>query len=118
QAGGLLRRTVGNWSAGGVLMFGGSEHDIERRFDVTAPYDVATRRSVGFATAVLDVSRRVEAGPFTLTPGIGIGGSRMRGHAATEGSGPQALQVVGHTDRHLWAEPSLNIGFEREVARR
>ena len=38
----------------------------------------------------------------------------MRGHAATESGGPQALQVVGHTERHLWAEPSLNIGFERE----
>jgi hypothetical protein len=119
QLGVSARRNFGGYSAGGILTLGSSQQDLRRSFNVTGPETVKGSRDMDFATLVLDVSHRFERrGGFTVTPGLALGGSILNGQNMQEsGSDTHALVLDQHVDGHLWVEPSVNIGFEREVAR-
>jgi hypothetical protein len=115
---GLLgRRDVAGTSVGGVVTFGTSDQDVERRVAVTEPVVADGGRDVSFVSAVVDASRPYQAGSLRLTPAVDLGLAMLRGDSMTE-SGADALnlELEEDTESYWWIEPSLTLDTESTLA--
>jgi hypothetical protein len=115
---GLLgRRDFGGTSVGGVVTFGASDADVQRRVSVTEDVVASGGRDVTFMSAVVDAGHPVDAGGLRLTPAIDLGVAMLRGESMTEsGAGAQNLELDEDSESYWWIEPSLSADVESTLA--
>jgi len=115
---GLLgRRDFEGTSVGGVVTFGTSDQDVQRRVSVTEPVVADGGRDVSFVSAVVDAGHPVMAGGLRLTPAVDLGVAVLRGDSMTEsGAEAQNLAIEEDTESYWWIEPSVTVDMESTLA--
>jgi hypothetical protein len=108
QLGGSLRRELGASSIGATLSLGESSQSVTRLLGITEPRTARGDRDVFFLSSVLDYTHDISVGGFTWQPGFSAGTSMLRYGGMTEqDADSQNARIVGGSEIHLWAEPSI-----------